>query len=143
MPTQTTQDRIKVELDGLPDGLRDLKGPWATMSEEGTEWEITSGREESGGPNVLATGRRTRGNVTLTRKYIAERDAGLEDQVNAGALEGVDLTMVKTYLDGAYNPIPGRRSSKAGLRLVSLTPPEMDADSGERAMLQIVLAVPA
>lgn len=140
MTTQTTQDRIHVSLED-PQGL--LKGPWATMSEEGTEWEATSGREESGGPDILATGRRTRGNVTLARKYVAERDAPLEDQLNAGALEGVDITFVKKYLDGSYNPIPGRRSSKGGCRLVSVTPPEVDADSAERAMLQIVLAVPA
>ncbi len=140
MTSNTTQDRIKTTVD---DPQKLLAGPWATMSDEGAEWEVTSGREESGGPDVLSTGRRTRGTITLARKYIAERDAPVEAKLLDGALEGVDITVVKQFLDGAYNPIPGARQSKGGCRLASVAPPEMDADSGERAMLQITLAVPA
>lgn len=140
MTTNTTQDRIHVSLED-PQGL--LAGPWATMSDEGAEWEVTGGREESGGADVLSSGRRTRGQMTLARKYVAERDASVEARLLAGDLEGVDITVVKKFLDGAYNPIPGARQSKGGCRLASVSPPEMDADSGERAMLQIVLAVPA
>jgi hypothetical protein len=140
MSTNTTQDRIQVSLE---DPLSLLKGPWATMSDDGSEWEISSGREESGGADILTSGRRTRGQITLARKYVAERDAAVEDKLHAGALDGVDITLTKVFLDGAYNPIPGARSSKGGLRLAAVTPPEIDADSGERAMLQIVLAAPA
>ena len=135
----TTQDRIRISVED-PKGL--LKGPWATMSDSGVEWEVSKGREEAGGEDVVTTGKRTRGQVTVSRKYDATRDAYVEDQINAGALEGVKVTVTKVFLDGAYNPIPGKRISKGGLVLSQMTPPEADADSAERAMLQLTFEAP-
>lgn len=135
----TTQDRIRIAVED-PQGL--LKGPWATMSDSGVEWEVSKGREEAGGEDVVTTGKRTRGQITITRKYVADRDVYIEDQINAGALEGVQVTITKIFLDGAYNPIPGKRLKKAGCILSQMTPPESDADSAERAMLQLTFEAP-
>lgn len=135
----TTQDRIRISVED-PQGL--LKGPWATMSDSGVEWEVAKGREEAGGEDVVTTGKRTRGQITVSRKYVADRDASIEDAISNGALEGVKVSITKIFLDGAYNPIPGKRITKSGLVLSQMTPPESDADSAERAMMQLTFEAP-
>ena len=129
----TTEDRIRISVED-PRGL--LKGPWALGSGEAGEYEVSTGREEAGGDYVAVSGPLTKSDMTIERKYNALRD----DQILAACEQGetfAGASITKVYLDGSYNPIPGLRRVSSGLVLASYQGPAADADSSERAMLQL------
>lgn len=133
-----TQDRIRIQ---VKDPLNLLSGPWKISTGESGEYEISMGREEAGGEQVASSGPQTKGDMVIERQWNPVRDLAILEACQRGE-QFAGTVITRIYLDGAYNPIPNKRSVSERLILAGYQGPEADADSAEKGMLQLTFKVP-
>lgn len=133
MATIATRDRFHITVSSM-------EGPWDTISGQEISREVQTLREEAGGPKIAMPSRPEYANVTLTRMYDQTRDGTLwRDLAKGNTFAGSSITVQELDLDGVV--IPGAATTYSGCAVVSATPPDGDANSGEAAKLTVVFSV--
>ncbi len=135
MARLATADRFLITVSSMP-------GPWDTLSGQEVTRDVSTMREQAGGPKVPRASRQEYSNITLTRMWDQDRDGDLYRKIAKGnTYEGTSVTMQELDADG--NVIPGAKTVYSGCLVVSAQAPDADANSGDASKLTVVFSVSA
>ena len=124
---------VVLEANGAAMPRMDL-GTWDKMSGGEVDSEETKYRPGNMGAEVTLGGYTTVGNVTVSRLYDLARDHGVIKSI-VNRVGKVNVTVTKQNLDTNGSPFGTPLVYKGKLKRV--TPPEVDSESADAAMVEI------
>lgn len=132
MSNYVTQGGVKIAVSSMA-------GPWAQISGDEAEREVTKSKPGVGEPDVLKPSPLVHADIVVTKMFNADTDVALLRRLDAGE-KFAGTTVTVTYCDLDGNAIPGATRSHTDCVVKSFTAPEGDSNGTDDATLSITFS---